>query len=147
MAADFSWRCRSCWGCANPGRTRPFIVRSSPLTFLTAGMGFGSACLAAIVIPRGGFSVFAGFGAPQWIAAAYLAVFGGAVAFYLWVFALERTSPTKVASTMAVNPVSASILAAIIMAEPIGANLALGVVAVSAGIWLATGAAPAQQKG
>ena len=35
------------------------------------------------------------------------------------------------------HPISASILAAIIIGEPIGLNLAVGVVAVLAGIWIA----------
>ncbi len=38
--------------------------------------------------------------------------FGGAAAFYLWVFALERTTPTRVANTMTINPLAASLLAA-----------------------------------
>lgn len=118
--------------------SRPFIMRSAPLTFLTAGMGIGSLCLLMIVLPRGGFSALGAFGPGQWIAALYIAIFGGAVAFYLWVFALERASPTRVAATMAVNPISASILAAIIIGEPIGMNLLLGVIAVFGGIWIAT---------
>ena len=44
---------------------------------------------------------------------------------------------------MTVNPIAASILAAIIVHEPIGLPLAMGVVAVFIGIWVAaTGPAP-----
>ena len=63
---------------------------------------------------------------------------GGAAAFYLWIFALERTTPTRVANTMTVNPLAASILAAIVLGEPIGLNLIVGLVAVAAGIWIAS---------
>jgi drug/metabolite transporter (DMT)-like permease len=59
------------------------------------------------------------------------------VALWLWIFALNRATPTRVASTMAMHPVSASILAAIVIGEPVGLNLAVGVVAVLAGIWIA----------
>jgi len=118
--------------------SRPFIMRAAPLTFLTAGMACGAAFLLLIVVPRGGFAAVAAFGRPQWAAVAYLAAFGGAAAFYLWVFALQHTTPTRVASTIAVNPVSASILAAIIIGEPIGFNLLLGVIAVLGGIFIAT---------
>jgi len=52
-------------------------------------------------------------------------------------FALKRASPTRAASTMAMHPISASILAAIILAEPVGLNLALGVIAVLGGIAVA----------
>ena len=37
------------------------------------------------------------FGPPQWFGALYLGAFGSALTFYLWAFALERTTPTRVA--------------------------------------------------
>jgi len=93
----------------------------------------------ALAAFSGGFAT-AGehFGAAQWTAVVILGVFGGAAAFYLWVFALERTTPTRVANTMTVNPVAASLLAAALVAEPIGLNLVLGIVAVGVGIWIAS---------
>ena len=62
--------------------------------------------------------------------------------------ALERTTPTRVANTITVNPISASIVAAILIGEPIGLNLVVGIAAVLAGIWIATGERrrPAQKK-
>jgi len=78
------------------------------------------------------------FGTPQWIAGLYLGVAGGALAFILWVLALERASPTRVANTMTVNPVAAGLLATQLVGEPITPNLVLGLVAVFAGIWIAT---------
>jgi drug/metabolite transporter (DMT)-like permease len=62
----------------------------------------------------------------------------GAAAFYLWIFALELTTPTRVANTMAVNPLAASIGAALVLGEPIGLNVIVGIVAVFIGIWLAS---------
>jgi drug/metabolite transporter (DMT)-like permease len=78
------------------------------------------------------------FGAPQWIAGLYLGIAGGALAFILWVLALERASPTRVANTMTVNPVAAGLLATQLVGEPITLNLIVGLVAVFAGIWIAT---------
>jgi drug/metabolite transporter (DMT)-like permease len=117
--------------------SRPFIARSSPLAFLTAGMGVGAACLAILALAGGGLAASASFGAPQWTAVLFIGVFGAALNFYLWVWALERTTPTRVATTITVNPVSASILAAVILGEPIGLNLVLGIAAVFCGIWVA----------
>jgi drug/metabolite transporter (DMT)-like permease len=139
LAGIFCWACHSVW-------SRPFIQRSSPLTFVAAGMGIGTACLLALALIRGGFATVALLGPAQWIAVSYLAIFGGAVAFYLWVFALQRASPTRVASTIAVHPISASIVAAVVPGEPIGLNLAVGVVAVLAGIWIAAGEAAQPSK-
>jgi drug/metabolite transporter (DMT)-like permease len=116
--------------------SRRFNARSSPLAFLTAGMGAGAACLAILALAGGGF-VPASFAAPQWAAVVFVGVFGAALNFYLWVWALERTTPTRVATTITVNPVSASLFAALILGEPIGLNLVLGIAAVLCGIWIA----------
>ena len=43
-----------------------------------------------------------------------------------------------VASTMTVNPIAAAIMANLLIGEPITLNLIIGLVAVFAGIWLAT---------
>jgi drug/metabolite transporter (DMT)-like permease len=118
--------------------TRPFIQRSSTLGFLTVGMGFGAAALIILGLLTDRVGVLAGFGAAQWIAGAYLGVGGGALAFILWVLALERATPTRVASTMTVNPLAAALLANQLVGEPITVNLIFGLVAVFAGIWLAT---------
>ena len=87
--------------------------------------------------------MLADFGAPQWIAGIYLGVGGGALAFILWVLALQRATPTQVANTMTVNPIAASLLAAVLVKEPITLNLVAGLVAVFAGIWIATTATKA----
>jgi drug/metabolite transporter (DMT)-like permease len=118
--------------------SRPFIQRSSALGFLTVGMGAGAAALILVGSLTGSVAVLGGFGAPQWIAGVYLGVGGGALAFILWVMALERATPTRVANTMTVNPVAAGLLATQLVGEPITPNLVLGLVAVFAGIWIAT---------
>lgn len=120
--------------------TRPLIMRSSALGFLTAGMGVGGGALAAMSLLSGGAGRLATFSAPEWGAALYLSAGGGALAFFLWVYALQQASPTRVANTMAVNPLVAGLLAAALLGEPLSLNLAIGLVAVFAGIWLATAA-------
>jgi drug/metabolite transporter (DMT)-like permease len=118
--------------------SRPFIKRSSALGFLTVGMGAGAAALIVVGALTGSFAVLESFGRSQWIAGLYLGVGGGALAFILWVLALERASPTRVAATMTVNPIAAGLLATQLVGEPITPNLVIGLVAVFAGIWIAT---------
>jgi drug/metabolite transporter (DMT)-like permease len=118
--------------------SRPFIQRSSALGFLTVGMGAGAAALILAGSLTGSVAVLRGFETPQWIAGVYLGVGGGALAFILWVMALERATPTRVANTMTVNPVAAGLLATQLVGEPITPNLVLGLAAVFAGIWIAT---------
>jgi drug/metabolite transporter (DMT)-like permease len=120
----------SCW-------SRPFAQRSSLLGFLTSGMGVGALCVVLLAAARDGFGAVDGFRAADWIAVVYLGFFGGAAAFYLWVLALERVTPTQVTCTMTINPVAAALLATLLVGEPIGWPLVLGVAAVAAGIAVA----------
>jgi drug/metabolite transporter (DMT)-like permease len=126
--------------------SRPFISRSGPVPFATLGMGVGAACLLAISVATGGIAKLAVLNASQWIASGYLAVVCGTLIFFLWAFALGRTSPTLVAVSVAVNPVTAAMLAVPVLGEPVSANLIAGVVAVLAGIGVASSAAPGWQK-
>jgi drug/metabolite transporter (DMT)-like permease len=87
--------------------SRPFMQRSSALGFLTVGMGTGAAALILVGSMSGSVAVLSHFTTPQWIAGLYLGVAGGALAFILWVMALERATPTRVANTMTINPVAA----------------------------------------
>jgi len=118
--------------------SRPFMQRSSALGFLTFGMGCGAAALVSVGVGTGRIAMLATFGAAQWIAGAWLGVGGGAAAFVLWVLALQRATPTRVANTMTVNPIAAALLAAALVGEPVTLNLVAGLVAVFAGIWIAT---------
>lgn len=118
--------------------SRLFMQRSSPLGYLTVGMGAGAAVLILIGAVTGRAAVLWTFTAPEWIAGIYLGVGGGALAFILWVLALERATPTRVANTMTVNPIAAGLLAAQLVGEPITPSLMAGLAAVFAGIWIAT---------
>jgi drug/metabolite transporter (DMT)-like permease len=118
--------------------SRPFIVRSSALGFLAVGMGSGAAALVIAGLLTGRLAVLESFGEAQWLAGLYLGIGGGALAFILWVLALQRASPTRVANTMTVNPIAAALLAQQLLGEPITLNLIVGLVAVFAGIWIAT---------
>jgi drug/metabolite transporter (DMT)-like permease len=119
--------------------SRPLMTRSSMLGFLALGMGFGAAASVSFAVGSGGLiRSFHSFDQGQWLAAVCLGVFGGAAAFYLWVYALQRTTPTRVANTMTVNPIAASLLAAALIGEPLGWNLLLGIGGVGTGIWLAS---------
>jgi drug/metabolite transporter (DMT)-like permease len=118
--------------------SKPFIARSGPISFTTMAMGAGAACLIVMSCWRGSFAPVADFGIPQWLAATYLGAFGSALTFYLWAFALARTTPTRVAISVTVNPVAASLVGAVLLHEPLSWNLGVGIVTVFAGIWIAT---------
>src|SRR5262249_2373998 len=112
----------------------------------TAGMGFGSACLVAVAAWSDGYASVASFHGPQWMAVVYLGAFGGAAAFFLWVFALERTTPTRTAITMTINPVFASAVGALTVGAPLGITRVVGFVAVCAGFGLGTRGSAAKRR-
>ena len=126
--------------------SRPLIQRSSALGFLAVGMGAGALVLLVLGSATGRITVLSEFDANQWIAGAYLGIAGGALAFILWVLALERASPTRVANTMTVNPIAASLLGAHLLGEPITPNIVFGLATVFAGIWIATRNGLASEK-
>ena len=80
--------------------TRPFIQRSSALGFVTASMAVGAAALVVVCVASGDAMRVLQFNGGQWLAAIYLGAGGGALAFFLWVYALcntpraRRGSPT-----------------------------------------------------
>ncbi len=118
--------------------SKPLVARSSAIGFLVAGMGVGAAAVTTVAALRGSFAPVLDFTLAQWGALLYLGMFGGAAAFWLWIWALQRATPTRVTATMTVNPVAAGVLAGLLLGEPFGINLVLGVVAVFAGIAVAT---------
>ncbi|CAM5223253.1 hypothetical protein CDEF62S_00054 [Castellaniella defragrans] len=117
--------------------SKAVMRRCGPIPFTTMAMGIGAAVLIAIAWLHGSFSPLRTFGVAHWFAATYLGVIGSALTFYLWSFALARTTPTRVAISVTVNPVSAALVGAWLLHEPLSWNLAVGVVAVFAGIWVA----------
>ena len=116
--------------------SRPYMARSSPLGYATGGMAFGSGLNALVAWQAGGFEAVRAFEAAQWAGALYLGAFAGALGFYLWVLALERATPTRVANTITVSPIAAALLGALLLSEPIGASLLVGIAAVALGIWI-----------
>lgn len=116
--------------------SRPFVRRSSPLAFSALGMAAGAAGLVALALSTGPAALPA-LDSAGWAAVLYLGVIGGALTFFLWVFALGRTTPTRVAISVTVNPVVAALLGILALGEPLGWPLLAGLAAVAAGIGLA----------
>jgi drug/metabolite transporter (DMT)-like permease len=118
--------------------SKPFIRSCGPIRFTALAMALGAAFLIVASLLRGSFAPVAAFGPPQWSGAIYLGAFGSALTFYLWAFALERTTPTRVAISVTVNPIAASLVGTVLLGEPLYWNLVAGIVTVFAGIWIAT---------
>jgi drug/metabolite transporter (DMT)-like permease len=66
----------------------------------------------------------------------FLGVFGGALAFFLWTFALTRLTPTQVAVYINLNPLVAAVLGAALLAERLTIIFIVGFGAVLLGVLL-----------
>ncbi len=122
--------------------SRPFIKRSGPVTFTTMGMAVGALILIAISAAGGGLQRLGSAGTAQWLAFLYVGLAGSTLAFFLWSFALGRTTPTRVAISVTVNPVVAALVGALLLGEAVGWNVVAGLAAVLAGIGIATTGTP-----
>ena len=75
-------------------------------------------------------------GAETLVMVAFLGVFGAALSFSLWTSALQRLSPTQVAVYINLNPISATLLAAVMLHEHLSVNFVLGFLAVATGVMI-----------
>lgn len=98
----------------------------------------GGTVLLTVCAATGRVAQMLTFDTTQGLVALYLAAGGGAFGFFLWVLALKYASPTRVANTITINPMIAMAAGALMLGEPITLPLVLGLIAVCAGVWVAT---------
>ena len=118
--------------------SRPHIERIGALRFTAFGMCIGGSLLVIVAAAAGALQPLATLPVPAWTALAYLGVVGCALLFVLWSVGLRFASPVLVGLTVTLNAVTASLLGALWLGEPVGHELALGLVAVLAGIAIAS---------
>jgi len=118
--------------------SRPYLRRYPALAVTALGMAIGAVALVLATTALVGWTSLAAAPPGFWAAMLYLGVLGCAAPFWLWSAALERTQPTSVAVTVALNPVSAMLLGTIFLGESVSLALIGGLAAVFAGIALAT---------
>ena len=108
------------------------------MVYTALAMTVGAIALSTAAAVTGGFAATAAFGTPQWSAVGFLGLFGGAITFLLWSYALEKTTPTRVAISVTVNPIVTAAFAAYVLSEPITINLLVGLFLIAMGIVVAS---------
>jgi drug/metabolite transporter (DMT)-like permease len=117
-------------------------LRKYPAMVLASVMApVGAAALLIVIAASGEWGGLVGFSSAGWLAIAYLMTLGSAGSFYFWIWALEHTSPSRVAVTVTVNPIAAAGLGALILAEPLTWRLLGGLAAIVSGITVTNWAA------
>lgn len=115
---------------------RPYLARYPALPVSFVAMLASVVFLAALAAAEGFFS-----GAPRispagWSAVAFVG-FASAAGYYLWLWALQHATPTRVTVFIGLGPVTAALLGATLLDEPLTLALLAGVAAVLAGLWAA----------
>ena len=112
------------------------LSRYNALTVTTYAMILGTLLLVPAAFFEDPFSAMAGMRADTVMLVLFLGIFGGAIGYFLWTFALTRLSPTQVAVYVNLNPMIAALLGATLLAEKLTAIFITGFAAVLGGVLL-----------
>ena len=112
------------------------FARYGALTVTTYAMVLGTLLLLPFGLAEGLVGVLPRLDGQTVALLAFLGVFGGALGFFLWTFALTRLTPTQVAVYINLNPLVAMVLAAALLAERLTVAFAAGFGLVLLGVLL-----------
>jgi drug/metabolite transporter (DMT)-like permease len=110
------------------------LSRYSALTVTMYAMLFGTFLLFPAAFVEGLPQAFGRIDGKLAALILFLGIFGGALGFFFWTYALTRLTPTQVAVYVNVNPMVAIILGAVLLSEKLTGVFIAGFVAVIAGV-------------
>jgi len=114
---------------------RPYLRKYPTLPVSAFAMLASVGFLALLAAGEGFFSSLPHFTAGGWLAVLFIGVNSG-IGYYLWLWALNHTTPTKVTVFLSLSPMTAAALGGLFLAEEISALFLLGLALVTLGLWL-----------
>jgi len=115
---------------------RPYLRRYPTLPVGALAMLASVAFLAIPAAAEGFFAHAPRLSAGVWCAIVFIGVSSGA-GYFLWLWALNHATPTRVTAFLALSPITAMLLGATILGESPTAMALLGLGSVAFGLWLA----------
>ena len=115
---------------------RPYLQKYPALPVGAFAMLASVAFLAPLAAAEGLFGAPPGFSAAGWLAVLFIGLSSG-VGYFLWLWALNQTSPTRVTVFLALGPVTAAGLGALLLGEAISPLFVVGLACLALGLWLA----------
>jgi drug/metabolite transporter (DMT)-like permease len=112
------------------------LTRYNAITVTAYTMIFGTLLLVPAAFFEDPSSAMARMHTDTVMLVLFLGIFGGAMGYFLWTFALTRLSPTQVAVYANLNPMIAILLGATLLAERLTGIFIAGFVAVLGGVLL-----------
>ncbi len=123
---------------------RPYL-RKYPILPVSAFAMLASVGFLALLAAREGFfAARPSFSPAVWAAVGFIGLASG-VGYYLWLWALNNTTPTRVTVFLALSPITAAGLGAAILGERLSAGTLLGVACVTLGLLAAHRRTPGAQ--
>ncbi len=112
---------------------RPYLKKYAVLQVSAFAMFASVAFLAIPAALEGFFDAVPRFSPGGWAAIAFIGISSGA-GYYLWLWALGHTTPTRVSIFLALSPIAATALGVILLSEDISASFIAGLVCVVLGL-------------
>jgi len=114
---------------------RPYLRKYPTLPVSAFAMLASVGFLALLAAGEGFFSSLPHFTIGGWLAVLFIGVNSG-IGYYLWLWALNHTTPTKVTVFLSLSPMTAAALGGVFLAEEISALFLLGLALVTLGLWV-----------
>lgn len=114
---------------------RPYLERYPILPVSALAMLASVGFLAVLAAGEGFFGARPEISLGGWLAVVFIGV-SSAIGYFLWLWALGQTTPTKVTVFLALGPPTAVLLGALLLGERITLLSLLGLACVVSGLWL-----------
>lgn len=115
---------------------RPYLQRYPTVPVSTFAMLASVLFLAVAALAEGWPQRVPQLGARAWAVVVFVGL-ASAVGYFWWLYALKRESPTRVTVFLALNPLTAAVLGWLLLGEPLGAPIAMALLMIGGGLWLA----------
>ncbi len=115
---------------------RPYLQRYPTLPVSAFAMLASVGFLALLAGAEGAFGALPRVTAGGWLAILFIGVSSG-FGYYLWLWALRHTTPTRVTVFLALSPLTAALFGALLLGEALDRGLVIGLACVALGLWLA----------
>jgi drug/metabolite transporter (DMT)-like permease len=119
---------------------KALMAELSPLTAVAYSSLAGAAALLVPAYLEGAVQDFSHYSNLSWLGLAYLALFGTVLGFRWYYEGIKRIGPARASIFINFVPISAVILAFLLLREPITLSLLSGAVLVSSGVYLTNSA-------
>lgn len=115
---------------------KPYLQRYPTLSIGAYSMLASVAFLVFLALWEGAFTGWSGYSASGWLAVVFIGLSSG-IGYYGWLWALRHAPPTQVTVFLGLSPITAAVVGALLLAEPLSGPLLAGMAVVLAGLWLA----------